>query len=167
MCLGWRAAVVVGQTGIATKKYQRNTVARRIRFEAFACAGFPASATVLRRHFMIQQRTCRPGTARRLSGSHTASLRRGVSVRLPSTARTAGIVVAAPIPINVRAMARRRGSGMRLATRSPAPKARAARVATTNPNSEGRSTKFISNLRPAVRKDRAVRRTVHPYTVHT
>src|SRR5580765_6542625 len=42
-----------------SRKYRRNTVASRIRFEAFACAGFPASATVLRRHLITKQRVCR------------------------------------------------------------------------------------------------------------
>jgi hypothetical protein len=41
---------------------RRNIVGSRIRFEAFACAGVPASTTVLRQHMPIKQPAYRART---------------------------------------------------------------------------------------------------------
>ena len=74
----------------------------------------------------------------------SAQAGRSDGTRRPKTDIAAGIVVATPMATSVRPTARRRDSGMRSATSSPSPKARAARVPMTNPRSGGLKTRFMS-----------------------
>src|SRR5690242_15846836 len=69
---------------------------------------------------------CAPLKCGGLNGSDAAV----VVVRLRRSIRTAGTVVAAPIPRSASPIRFRRSSGMRLAASSPRPNARAARVPT-------------------------------------
>jgi len=126
-------------------KKSAQQVASRIRFEVS-----------LRRFSGICERCC--ADTERVSNARardtplavqTASRRAGASVRLPRNVRTAGMVVAAPMPMRVNAMARRRGSGILLATSKPTPNASAARVPTKNPNCDGRRTRFMGEISAA------------------
>lgn len=138
------------------KETSAQQVASRIRFEVVTYAGFPASATgvapTLRDEATRVPCTSCPAMRYELPSSidpQTASRRAGASIRLLRSVRTAGMVVAAPMPMSVSAMARRRASGIRFATSKPTPKASAARVATRNPNCDGRRTRFMCEISAA------------------
>jgi len=65
------------------------------------------------------------------------------AVRLRIRALMAGMVVAAPMPMNVKAIARRLSAGIRSASSNPRPKPSAARVPTMKPKSGGVSVNVV------------------------